>query len=143
MTTSIPIFEGLALSHAAICSDYGGQDISAGLRKLLADRDIRVDLSVATYLKERMSFVHGTFQGQPPLQEEFKTFGLPDGTEVTVDSRIFSECSSGLFGRKAYNSGGLAGQVCESLTLCDDTIRRELAQNIIIAGGTSMLPGTV
>lgn len=32
-------------------------------------------------------------------------------------------------------------QVYESLILCDDSIRRELSSNIIISGGTSMLPG--
>ena len=35
VTTSVPVFEGLALSHAAMCVDYGGQDISANLKRLL------------------------------------------------------------------------------------------------------------
>lgn len=140
LISSVPVFEGLALSHAAIPMLYGGQDISANLRRLLGERGIHIDMTVARYLKERMAYITPT--DQVSESEEMKTFGLPDGSEVTVDNKIFSECCSSLFqSTNPVNNGGLGYQVFESISLCDDSIRRDMSNNIIIAGGTSLIPG--
>ena len=36
---------------------------------------------------------------------------------------------------------GLSAQLFDTLKLCDDLVLNDLCQNIIISGGTSMLPG--
>lgn len=144
LTCSVPIFEGLALKHAAVSMEYGGQDISFALKKLFNDKGVPIDMLSAKLVKERLAYVHGysSFEGGGgSTSHDSATFALPDGTDVTVDPRILSDCTDALFDNPKVPSGGLLSQVHESLALCDDSVRRDLANNIILSGGTSMLPG--
>ena len=160
LTTSVPVFEGLALTHACTTMDYGGMDISLRLQRLLKERaSCTLNLTDTLILKERLSYVNAT----PPIplgkkgkagsiadatsklvaanDADFKTVNLPDGKEVKIESRYFSDCAEQLLSNETTDFGGLSKQVFESLILCDDSIRKDLANNIIISGGTSMLPG--
>ena len=139
LTSVVPVYEGLALTHASIPTEYGGQDISAALLRLFADKGVSMDMSVARYLKERMSFLLPT--AQEPRSREKKTFVLPDGNEVTVDNSIFSDCTTSMFANERSNNGGVGATTFEALMLCDESIRKDISQHIILAGGTSMLPG--
>ena len=63
---------------------------------------------------------------------------------------VFSDCSKDLlYSERKIESGidnhmgGIVNQVFESLSLCDDSIKRELMQNVLLSGGTSLLPGKV
>jgi len=69
------------------------------------------------------------------------TLTLPDGVDVDVDNRIFSESTNPFFVNEKLNPKGLISQTAESIKLCDDTIRRHMLHNIVIAGGTSMMRG--
>lgn len=161
LTTSVPVFEGLALTHACTSSEMGGMDVTSRLQKLLKERAAcSVDLADALVLKERLAYVNLV----PPLplsklkakaksmgdaatkvvesqEDDFTAVHLPDGREVKIETRYFADCTEQLITNDITTFGGLSGQVCESLLLCDDSIRRDLARNIIISGGTSMLPG--
>jgi actin len=146
LTASIPVFEGLVLRHAVTEMEYGGQDITNLLRKLFIDRNINIDFPSTKIVKERYAFVRG--YSSPNDEQtccENMTFSLPDGTDVRVDTAIFQSCTDSLFYSNSKShaeaAAGLVPQVQESLLLCDDSIRRELANNIILSGGTSMLPG--
>ena len=58
---------------------------------------------------------------------------------------VFSECTIDLLKheKKEYGAGGIINQVIESLSLCDESIKKELMQNVLLSGGTSLLPGTI
>lgn len=153
LTSSIPVFEGLVLRHAVTEMEYGGQDITNSLRKLFIDRNINIDFPSTKIVKERYAYVRG--YSSPNDEQtccENMTFSLPDGNDVHVDTAMFQSCTDALFYNNSSNNSnktapaaeateGLVPQVQESLLLCDDSIRRELANNIILSGGTSMLPG--
>jgi actin len=140
VTSVVPVYEGLALTHASIPVEFGGQDISASLQRQFADRGVEIDMAVSRYLKEKMAFVLPT--GQEPKSKEKRNFVLPDGTEVSVENNIFSDCTAAIFGGdKGNTSGGIGATTFESLMLCDESIRKDISQHIIVAGGTSMLPG--
>eukprot|EP01035_Chromulina_nebulosa_P033246 gene33246-44510_t len=136
ITSTTPIFEGLALKHAAISVDFGGQDITMNLKKLFNDKNIEIDLPSAKIVKEKLAFVGGSNTADP-----MSTFCLPDGTDVTVETKILSACTDSFFVNKKIGTDGLINQVHESIVLCDDSVKRDLAHNIIISGGTSMIPG--
>lgn len=141
-TCTVPIFEGLPLNHAVICMDHGGQDISYNLKKLFNDRSISIDMFSAKTVKERMAFAQGFSSKElPHTSSTTASFSLPDGNDVTVDSRIFSSCAESLFVKDENGNGGLVNQVYESIALCDESVRRDLAGAIILSGGTSMLSG--
>jgi len=161
LTTCVPVFEGLALTHACTSMDYGGMDVTFRLQKLLKDRsNISVSLADAMVLKERLGNCNaavpiplakmGNGKGSmgdvasKAVQENdsaFTTVYLPDGKEVRIEARYFSDCVEPMLSNSTTTFGGLSPQVYGSLVLCDDSIRRDLANNIIISGGTSMLPG--
>lgn len=141
ITSVVPVYEGLALKHAAICMDYGGQDITSSLRKLLGDKHgVQISFNDARSVKESMCFVQ--YQSTSPgLREEKVTLTLPDGIDVDVDSRVFADCTNQYFFNDKVNPKGLISQTAESIKLCDDSIRRSMLHNIVIAGGTSMMRG--
>ena len=140
ITSTVPVFEGLMLSHAAISMEYGGQDISANLKKRFLDRRIKIDMESTKTVKERLAYANHHCNSSRD-GEQSTTFSLPDGTDVTVENSILSSCTDPLFINSSISSGGLIGQTYESIALCDDSVKSDLANNIIISGGTSMLPG--
>lgn len=140
-----PVFEGLVLSHAAISMDFGGQDITKNLKKLLNDRKIQIDLPSAQTVKERLAYTVKP-KNTAPLKKGFDkgesiAFSLPDGTDVSVEKNVLATCNDRLFQNSSLPSKGLVSQTYQSLALCDDSVKKDLANNIIISGGTSMLPG--
>lgn len=149
LTTAVPVFEGLVLRHAVSVMDYGGQDVSFNLKRLFNDKNIQVDLASAKIIKEQLAYING-FQSrslEQTTKEKF-SFSLPDGNEVTVDTKLLRDCTEPLITNNNTklnpgnnNGNGLINQVQESIILCDESIKRDLTQNIIISGGTSLLPG--
>lgn len=143
LTVAAPVFEGLVLKHAVTQSEFGGMDITAELKRLFADRRHHLDLESTKTVKEKYSrcSVTPVLESNLSKNSEPFTFCLPDGNDVTVDNRIFTHCTESLFQSTKANYGGLMSQVHESIMLCDDSLKRELTQNIIMSGGTSMIPG--
>ena len=139
VTSTVPVFEGLALQHAATTVNYAGQDISQKIKTMLGDNDCSIDLAHARLLKERLAFAR-----LPGVSETGKlNFSLPDGTDVSVNKSIFGDCTEKLFYNIDAEPNGLISQAIESLQLCDDSVQRDLAHNVVISGGTSMLPGYI
>lgn len=142
ITSSVPVFEGLTLSHAVTSMEFGGQDITANLKKLFNDKGILIDHSSAKIIKEKLAYVQGYRSSNLEHTNTDKySFCLPDGNDVTVETKMLSESSSKLFVNNSIGGGGLVNQVHESITLCDESIKRDLTNNIIISGGASLLPG--
>lgn len=143
-TSSVPVFEGVPLNHAVISMDYGGQDISYNLKRLFNEKGTNIDMFSAKTVKERMGFAQGfVSKDLSHTTASTASFCLPDGNDVTVDSRIFSTCAETLFVKDENGYGGMINQVFESIALCDESVRKDLANAIILSGGTSMLAGTV
>eukprot|EP00607_Mallomonas_marina_P005020 CAMPEP_0182425952 /NCGR_PEP_ID=MMETSP1167-20130531/12437_1 /TAXON_ID=2988 /ORGANISM="Mallomonas Sp, Strain CCMP3275" /LENGTH=380 /DNA_ID=CAMNT_0024607055 /DNA_START=166 /DNA_END=1308 /DNA_ORIENTATION=+ len=147
ITSTVPVFEGLALTHAAITTDYGGQDITHNLKRLLNEYShITMEHADVRALKERMVFVNCKEPSakKEHLVESLCTFGLPDGTDVTVQNDVFSDSVEPLcVGRGPTNEPdiGLIDQLYDSLRFCDDSVRSNLTYNIVLSGGCSMIPG--
>ncbi len=142
LTSVVPIFEGLALAHAVLVMDYGGQDISDILRQSMEPYGYRLDLNDSRVLKEKYAYVRNPAAG-PSVGEAQVTFSLPDGTDISMKNNIFGSCCEELCVNDSFSSvgGGLLGQVQRSFDLCDDSLKKEIGQHIVLSGGTSMLPG--
>lgn len=139
VTSSVPVFEGLALQHAATSVNYAGQDVSQKIKALLGDNDCNIDLGYARMLKERLAYV----RTGNAIENEKVNFSLPDGTDVSVNKSIFGDCTEKLFFNEDVEPNGLVHQAYETLQLCDDSLQKDLANNVLISGGTSMLPGSL
>lgn len=122
--------------------DYAGQDISINLRRLFGEKNIPIDLNAAKIIKEKLAHTQGfRNKDMEHTQKDVVTFSLPDGNDVTVETKVLRECTDPLFTNNKISTGGLVPQLHESIVLCDDALKRELSQNIITSGGTSMIPG--
>ena len=74
--------------------------------------------------------------------DKAKTYELPDGNIISLQSERF-RCPEVLFqpslvGKEAM---GIHDTTFRSIMQCDVDIRRDLYQNIVLSGGTTMLPG--
>mmetsp|Transcript_14429 Transcript_14429/g.15101 ORF Transcript_14429/g.15101 Transcript_14429/m.15101 type:complete len:391 (+) Transcript_14429:27-1199(+) len=159
ITSSVPVFEGLALAHASTTIEYAGQDISLKILSSLDELGISIDPSYARMLKERMAGIRvshpvvlnpkrstsrvtpSSSSASQSFEDPIAHFSLPDGTDVSVDRNLFTSCTNELFNNPSLEPNGLIPQVAESLQLCDDSLQRDLSNNIVIAGGTSMISG--
>lgn len=155
VTSIVPVFEGLLLTHALINTDYGGIDITNNLKKILAENNYNnIDYVDARVIKEKMCSVYVpskefVYNINNNSESNIKQFELPDGTLVKVNKKVFTDCTENLFrntnnntnSNSNNNNNGIISQAYEALRLCDDSIRKDLANNIVVAGGTSLLPG--
>lgn len=141
VTSSVPVFEGLALAHASSSVEYGGQDVSVSIRQALEEQGIQVDAGYARMLKEKMAYVNIEGRNIETSDSRMSHFSLPDGTDVSVDCSLFSDCTDKIFVNSALEPAGLSSQVHESIQLCDETLMKDLSHNVVISGGTSMIAG--
>ena len=78
-------------------------------------------------------------------KKEKTEYELPDGTSVSIDGVYTSACVDLLFDPDEYGvsnaSGGLSDMVTSSLLMCDADARADMASNVVVAGGTTMIPG--
>lgn len=144
LTSVSPIYEGLALAHAVLVMDYGGQDISEILRSSLENYNVQLDLNDARILKEKYAYIKSADSTANAMAgDQSVTFSLPDGTDVTTKNNIFGNCCEPFCVNPDYaaSGGGILRQVQKSFDLCDDSLKKEISQHVVLAGGTSMIPG--
>jgi len=141
---TVPIYEGYALPHAIGRSDVAGQEVTDSLKALLTTSqllDDSHDRELVRDIKERVAYVALDFAEEMKKTVQ-KTFNLPDGKTITLGSESF-RAAEALFEPSLLGKAGvgLHTLIAESIQKCDADIRRDLYGNIIVAGGTSMLPG--
>ncbi len=152
VTHVVPVCEGHAAQHAVARTDVAGRDLSDFMRMLLIrrgysfDTTTERDLQTARVLKEQLSFVALDFDAEMRTAAESseleKSYELPDGRTITMASERF-HCAEVLFkpslvGKEAP---GIHDFAFGAIMKCKEEIRKALFGNIVLSGGTTMLPG--
>lgn len=150
----VPIFEGYSMPHAIHRMDLAGRDITATLSRLLLERGVNLgssaELEIVRDLKERLAYVALDFDAEMAAAaaaasstwDKDKEYQLPDGTTITVGSERF-RCAEVLF-RPALlgmDQPGLSRITLDSIDKCDLDVRKELYNNVVLSGGTTMIEG--
>ena len=141
-THAVPCTQGNPLNKESVRLNLGGCDLDGFMKKLLEKKGTVIDdVGSVSSLKESVCSVALNFDEQVAGAAP-KTFKLPDGAEISVTDEQF-RCPEALFQPSllANDSPGIHQMVHDAVMQCEEAVRKKLYSNIVIAGGTSLLPG--
>lgn len=152
-TMIVPILEGVPQKYAIKRMEIGGRDITELLQRAIETRNKGTykfrtanEIDIIRQLKEKACKLVSEWDGtntRDIYRKQERRYELPDGEEITLGiSRI--ECPEVLFDPERVGSSresSLPRKIYESIREVDILARRDLYQNIILTGGTSMVTG--
>ena len=140
-TQVVPVFEGIALPHAASLINIGGQQLTEYLCKLLQnqghilDTYFSKDRETVTLLKQAMCYLASDFDQEMArdTSELHKSYKLPDGQTFTLGNQRFS-VPEAMFRPSLVDieASGIHTMTSNSINKCDSGIRRLLIGNILL-----------
>lgn len=150
VTQAVPVFEGYAIPHAIFKTEIAGQDITAKMQEMMANHPLAGQFSTnyrtMQSMKEKLCAVQlpgyeqdAMMRGHDPsADEEARSFELPDGKIVQVGQNVRMDAPEILFSPE----GTSIQKICmQAIQTCDLDFRQDLIRSMVVAGGTSMLPG--
>jgi actin beta/gamma 1 len=128
--------------------NIGGKELADYMTKILTERDYSftttAEREIVCDIKEKLCYVALN------LEEEMKqcsksnevTYELPDGYVISIGNERF-RTPEALFQPQLCEteSTGIHELIFQSIDKCDMDIRQEFYSNIVLSGGTTMLPG--
>ena len=156
VTYTVPIFEGYALPHALYSMDVSGQDITNKLISEIQEQfpivtpDLYHEIAKA---KEKMCSVSLDYMEEmnmrdDPLNEEQRSYELPGDHIIEVNHQKRITATECIFEPRIVGvthpelgdcSGGIARLAYHSIEKCDQDLKISLYNNVVLAGGTTLL----
>ncbi|KAK8870754.1 hypothetical protein M9Y10_008641 [Tritrichomonas musculus] len=140
VTNVVPIFESFGLEHARITSDLGGCDVDAYLKILLKKIGMTEnDNNAVREVKEQLCYVQST-PDQP--EPEPTPYEPPSGNRLMIGPE--KHLAAEVLFDPSVNGGkmmGISKALSTSISRCDKYLRKDLLNNVVISGGSTMFPG--
>jgi len=146
----VPIYEGYSLPHAVLRLDLAGSNLTDRLQKLLTIRGYSFNTSaereIVRSIKEKECYIALDYEKEMEIAQNTdnlkRDYELPDGTVIDINEERFNtaECffQPHMIG---LEHDGVHSMINTSIQKCDIDIRSDLKLNIVLSGGTTMLPG--
>ena len=146
----VPICEGTILPHAMMRLHLSGTDLTDYLLRLMTERGYYLESpseqELVSDIKQQLCYVAVDFEEEmkknvPDIE---KTYVLPDGRNIVLGNERF-RCPEAFFQPSLVGQmyGGLPETISNSIQKCDMVIRRELYNNVVVSGGSSLFNGFV
>ena len=145
----VPVVYGHVVARGCVRQTTGGSDVTAHLGRLLAmERGVALattaDREALRAMKTALATVVETVPdpAAPPAPLLTQAYTLPDGRTVQVGSER-ERCTEALFNPACVGSTelGVAAAVAHALQRCNAAHQADLADNIILSGGSTLHPG--
>ncbi|XP_006220222.3 actin-like protein 9 [Vicugna pacos] len=148
VTYTVPVFQGYDLPHATERLDLAGTHLTAFLAEMLLGSGLPLgqqDLDAVENIKHRYCYVAPDLlkeQARPELECR-QTLKLPDGRTVTLGKELF-QCPELLFSPPeipGLSPVGIPTMAKLSLHKVPLEVRTDVAQNVLLCGGSSLFSG--
>lgn len=146
----VPIFDGYALPHSILRINLAGRDLTDYMVKILTERGANFSTSaereIVKDIKEKLCYVALDYNEELNQSKQGTSkdsnYELPDGSMITVGSEKF-RCPEVLFNPSlnGHEFGGIHQQTYQSIQKSDIDVRKDLYQNIVLSGGTTLFAG--
>eukprot|EP01084_Bolivina_argentea_P274662 468210_1 len=153
-TNVVPIYEGHYMHHAVERSTLAGDSCTDYLLELLQSRKVAgftgynhnvIGKKIARDIKETLCYVTEEYEMDIPTENTARNYVLPDGQVITINSERY-QTPEILFG--PYMMGfmwskhkGIHEMLYDSIQKCDNFIKNDLYENIVLCGGSTLFEG--
>eukprot|EP01084_Bolivina_argentea_P284937 488484_1 len=150
VTHVVPIYQGYCLKNAVGGRHSpAGRDVSYYFCELLAKNSKNnytfntvASREVGSICKESLCYISTDYSSELEKDCASKTYTLPDGSVIDVGTEMFRApeilFNPGLFGQE---HAGIHKILYYSIMKCDEDIRYDLFENIVLSGGNTMFVG--
>lgn len=146
-TNIMPVYNGILIRHAVKSLPLGGKDITDYLIHLNnLNNNYDEIFPYFNEFKENYSYVSRNFQNECEIARFShnieKDLELPDGNLFSFGIER-STCTEILFQPNLFqcNSKGITDLILDCINECDESIRKDLKNNVVLIGSTSLCSG--
>jgi len=150
VTHLVPVYEGFSLKHAIMRVNLAGRDLTQHLMDILQEANVKFsstgEFDIVRDIKEKKCYVAQDYEAEmkefSESNEKDTTYELPDGVVITFGNQMI-RCPEVMFnpGTLGKDFQGVHHTAYTCVQKCDIDVRRDLYENIILSGGSTMFPG--